>query len=113
MARWIEWTESQEAAWSKWVAERPQVIQDMVEKYKLRYDTLYRLKTTGQRVILYSLAESGTVTVNILYEYNPERLSLAFGGLQVFGIDPADLEECDLPTDVPCPVVVFPPIEIV
>lgn len=95
MAKWVIWKEEQKKGWYDWITSRPQEIQDMAEKYNLLGDELYRLKTTGQRVYLYSLSEDGTVTVVVLPEYNPERFMIA--GKRVFGINPADLEPCDLP----------------
>lgn len=84
--------EIDEAAWAEWIKSRPPVIQAMCEK--LWPNRLYRLKTTNQRVTLYSYSENGTVTVNITGEYN-----LTDFDTHVFGINPEDLEECDLPTE--------------
>lgn len=99
MSKWIIWTEKQKQIMADWLAARPESIRTMVETHNLELDSLYRLKTTGQRVILYSLSENGTVTVSVLEKYNPERMP-PFGGFldrNVFGINPADLEPCDLP----------------
>ena len=95
MAKWVIWNEEQKQGWYEWITSRPKEIQDMAEKYNLLGDELYRLKTTGQRVSLYSFSEDGTITALILPKYNPERIMVA--GKRVFGIDPADLEPCDLP----------------
>lgn len=95
MAIWIKWTEKQKKIMEDWLAERPQVIRDMVAKYDLHMDRLYELTTTGQRVTLHSLSENGTVTVNVLYQFNPERMFMSLQDRAVFGIDPADLRECD------------------
>ena len=83
------------AAWKKWVAERPESIRKVCE----RFDpwTLYRLKTTGQRVYILSFSEPGldgkvTCRVGVSGEFN-----LLTFERDVFGIDPDDLEECDLP----------------
>lgn len=94
---WLNWTPEHVKMWDEWVAERPQCIQDMIAKYNLRLDRLYRLKTTGQRVTLYSLSEAGTVTVNIEERFNSHCM-LPLGALldrSVFGINPADLEETE------------------
>jgi hypothetical protein len=93
MAIWIKWTPKQEKMWTEWVAQRPPVIQEMIAKYDLRMDRLYELTTTGQRVVLHSLSEDGTLTVNILLKFNRHRLELVEKG--VFGINPAHLKECD------------------
>jgi hypothetical protein len=52
------------------------------------------MKSTGQRVTVYSFGEGDrvTLTVNVEGRFN----AIAFER-QVFGIDPDDLEPCDLP----------------
>ena len=96
MAQFVKPTSEQKAGWSQWVAERP----DNVRKIAERFDpwTLYRLKDTDKRVTLHSFGEQPdggvTLTVNITSEFN-----LISFDRQVFGIDPDDLEECDLPVD--------------
>lgn len=76
--------------WDKWVEARPKEIQELCRL--LPPNKLYRLKTSGHRATLYSYEEGGTVTVNVTGQYN----SVIFGR-RVFGIQPEDLEECDLP----------------
>lgn len=99
MARHTTPTDDQVAAWKAWLSDRPQVIKDMVAKHGLDPWTLYRLKSTNprvyvQRVYVVSLFEDGTVKVGVTGEFN-----LLTHERNVFGIDPADLEECDLPRD--------------
>lgn len=77
-----------EAAWQKWVAERPPVVRAIAER--LRPDMLYQLRTTGQRVTLESINEGGTITVGVYVQFNPGMLP---PNLAVFGVDPNDLEE--------------------
>lgn len=79
-----------ETAWQEWVNSRPPIVKAMCER--LPPDRLYRMKSTGQRVTVHSFSENRTVTVNITGQYN----AIMFDR-QVFGIDPDDLEECDLP----------------
>lgn len=104
MAKWQKLRPTQEEGMTQWLAARPKVIQDMVAKYNLRIDTLYRLKTTGQRVVLFSLHENYTLTVQIFSAFNMDNaMARALGSAwdrRVFGIDPEDLEECDLPEGV-------------
>ena len=94
MAQFTEPMSEQKAGWSQWVAERPENVREIAE----RFDpwTLYRMKDTNQRVTLYSFGEQPdggvTLTVNITGEFN-----LISFDRQVFGVDPNDLEECDLP----------------
>lgn len=73
--------------WEEWVASRPPMIQEMCRKYPP--DRLYRMKSTGRLVTMYSYSEDGTVTVNVSSNHN-EGL---FFDRSVFGVDPADLEE--------------------
>ncbi len=90
MARYHTPTAEQEQAWREWVETRPPVVRTIAE----RFDpwTLYRLNTTGQRVTLHSISEDGTVTVNVLGDFN-----FVVNERAVFGINPDHLEECDLP----------------
>ena len=94
MAQFTEPTSEQKTGWSHWVAERPENVRAVAE----RFDpwTLYRMKNTDQRVTLHSFGEQPdggvTLTVNITGEFN-----LISFDRQVFGVDPDDLEECDLP----------------
>lgn len=76
--------------WEEWVATRPSTIQELCRR--LPPQKLYRLKSTNQRVIVHSYSEDGTVTVDATGEFNQ-----VLFGRRVFGIDPSDLEECDLP----------------
>jgi hypothetical protein len=90
MARFTEPTVEQETEWDNWVTERPECVRVIAE----RFDpwSLYRLKSSGHRVIIYSFLEDGTVTVIVSGEYNH-----VLADRKVFGIDPDDLEPCELP----------------
>ena len=77
-------------SWYEWVKSRPPIIQALCEK--LPPDRLYLMKSTDHRVTMYSYSENGTVTVCVLADYN-----LIMFERKVFGIDPDDLVECDLP----------------
>ena len=55
---------------------------------------LFRLKNTGQRVVVAGFNEDGTVTVDVRPDFN-----LMLFGVSVFGINPDDLEPCDIPGD--------------
>ena len=94
MSRIMEPTPEQEAGWRAWVASRPPAVRAAAE----RFDPLsvYRLKTSGQRVTLFSFSEApdGTVTltVNVTGAYNAVICDRG-----VFGIHPDDLEPCELP----------------
>jgi hypothetical protein len=90
MAKLFEISPEQRA----WLDSRPPVIKAMTDRWPP--NLLYRLKTTDQRVTLYSYSEGGTVTVDVTGDFN-----LHIMDVQVFGIDPNDLEECDLPGGEP------------
>lgn len=81
-----------EGAWNEWVATRPEIVQATCRK--LPPDRLYSLQPNGHRVTLYSYSEDGTVTVNVNGECN----AIMFDR-RVFGINPDDLTECDIPGD--------------
>ncbi len=88
--RIAEPTPEQLQEWKDWVASRPECVRKIAERFEPW--SLYRLKSTGQRVTLRSFYEDGTVSVFVLGKFNfliHERC--------VFGIDPDDLEPCDLP----------------
>jgi hypothetical protein len=63
MARHCEPTPEQEKMWSDWVAERPDNVRAVAEK--LNPWTLYRLKTTGQRVTIASFSEGEDESVTV------------------------------------------------
>lgn len=91
-----EVTPEMEAGWAAWVAERPPAIRKVAERFTPW--KLYRMKSTKQRVTVYSISDTPTdppvvtLTVNVTGEFN-----FVTHERQVFGIDPDDLEECDLP----------------
>jgi hypothetical protein len=95
MANIFEPTSEQIAAWDEWVRSRPEAVRKIAEKiYPWK---LYRLKTSGHRVTLYSIDEQKdntepTLRVNVSGDFN----FLSFERT-VFGIKIDDLEECDLP----------------
>jgi hypothetical protein len=90
MARFFEPTAKQIKGWAKWAAKRPPVIQALAA----RFDpwTLYSLN--GQRVSVLGFNEDGTVSVALTGEFN-----LVTFDRHVFGVDPDNLTECDLPDD--------------
>lgn len=90
MAKIAELTDP--AVWEEWVSTRPLVVQELCRRYPP--DRLYLLKPQGQRVTILAYAENGTLRVNVSGEWN----CLVFER-DVFGINPNDLEECDLPNE--------------
>ena len=75
----------------EWIATRPPIIQDLVKRFPP--DRLYLLKTSNHRVTITAYSEGGTLTVDVTGKYN----RIIFDR-QVFGINPDNLEECDLPS---------------
>lgn len=94
MARWYEPTPEQEAHWKEWVAERPESVRRVAERFEPW--SLYRMKGSGYRVTLNSFGETkdGLVlmVVNVLGKFN-----LVMFERQVFDVSPDDLTPCELP----------------
>lgn len=94
MARFMEPTATEEKGWKEWLASRPDNVRAVAERFEPW--SLYKLKTTGHRCTIYSLGEADdgsiTLTVSITGEFNQ-----TFANRNVFGINPDDLEPCDLP----------------
>ena len=91
MAKVFQMTPEQEMQWMNWAYARPECIRDLALKF--RPDTLYQMKSTGHRVTLFSISENRTLTVSVSGKFN----FVAFER-RVFGINPDDLEECELPS---------------
>src|SRR5271166_392257 len=93
---WFEPTEEQKLQWKEYVRTRPDVVREVIEAHDFAPWKLYRLKSSGHRVTIYSFDEpkNGPVTmkVDVSGEYNVVTFSR-----RVFGIDPEDLVECELP----------------
>lgn len=95
MARFYTPTQEQVDGWNAWVAQRPPHVRAVAE----RFDpwSLYRMKD-GRRVTVVSFGERPdghvTLTVNISGEFNIVTFERS-----VFGIEPDDLEPCDLPPE--------------
>ncbi len=83
--------EVDEAELAKWVATLPENVQDVVRR--LPPGRLYRFKTGRRhRCVPYSYDDDGTIKVQVTGEFN-----LVIFDRTVFGVEPDDLEECDLP----------------
>jgi len=65
---------------------------------RLPVDRLYELSPTGQRVTIEAYAEDGTLRVFVDPRFNE---GWRISGHQVFGINPDDLRECDIPSEQP------------
>ena len=84
--------EMNEEAWHEWVKTRPESVKKLCHQFPP--NRLYLLKSSGHRVTVYSYNENGTMTVNISGEFNAVMFDR-----RVFGIEPDELEECDLPDE--------------
>ncbi len=84
-------------SWAEWCETRPCNVRRVAEKcppWKLfRMDTGHRVTVTSYQEREAS-PHTVSVTVAVTGEYNRVRFAR-----QVFGIDPDELEECDLPGD--------------
>lgn len=75
-----------------WASTLPKPCDEIA--LRIRPDTLYRMSSTGHRVYPLSYGEDGTVRVAVTGRFN----CLAFER-EVFGVNPNDLTECDLPEE--------------
>jgi hypothetical protein len=80
--------------WKRFVATMPEPVRKVAERFNPW--TLYQIKSTGDRVLIFSFCEDDpvTVTVLILAQFNAVLFER-----RVFGVDPDDLAECDLPAE--------------
>lgn len=96
MANWFEPTDDDRAGWAEWLAERPERIRAVAQRFEPW--KLYRLKSSNHRVTVVSFdqpkdeSQSVTLKVHVSGDFN-----LVAFERTVFGILPEDLEECDLP----------------
>jgi|SRR5882724_3121577 len=77
-------------AYDEWVASRPKVIREMIEKCPI--NRLYRIGHNGNRATIHAYHEDGTVTVDVTGQFNR-----VLFGRRVFGVAIDQLEECELP----------------
>lgn len=92
MANIYEPTPEKERVYQEWLASRPAHVREVAARF--RPWILYKMG--DHRVTVYSFGEkldgSVSLTVNVSAQYN----FVAFER-SVFGIDPSELTECDLP----------------
>lgn len=89
-------TAKQVAGWKAWVASRPENVRIVAERFEPW--SLYRMKSTGQRVTIYSFGEDKRGAVTLTVDVRAD-VNLVVFERRVFGIDPNDLEPCDWPSD--------------
>ena len=109
MTRYKDPTPEEARAWEVWLAERPEAVRAVAERFNPW--SLYRLRTTGHRCFVESFNEnddgSVTVTVGITGEFNLVTFERA-----VFGINPDELEPCELPVEGEPLGVILKPEEV-
>jgi hypothetical protein len=96
MANVTEPTQQMQDEWSSWVEERPACVREVARRFAPW--KLYRMKDTGHRVLVSAFDESkssGIVSCRVIVSGQFNAVSFE---RQVFGIDPNNLEECDLPS---------------
>lgn len=96
MADRFERSEIDREEWESWLAERPPEVRALAIRrppWKL-----YRMKDTGRRVFVLQYDEYADGSVNLRVAVTGDYNVLAFERA-VFGIEPDDLVECDLPED--------------
>jgi len=101
--RWYEPTEDQAAEWNAWIAERPECVRRIAERFEPW--VLYRLTTTGQRCSVLAFAENGTVRIQAEHPALGE-----ISAVEVFGIEPETLvpwTEADEPAYAPMTTSIF------
>ena len=94
MANVYEPSKQQRATYERWVSERPSPVRVVAERVKPW--KLYKLRSSGHLVVLYSFDEHDDGTVTLKVDVTGRFNALAFERRGV-GIDPDDIEECDLP----------------
>jgi hypothetical protein len=89
-----EWTDDLEEQWQEWLASRPANVREVARRFPP--SSLYRVKSTGRRVVVQSFqeADDGAVTMTVWVggDYN-----LVLMERSVFGVEADDLEPCELP----------------
>jgi hypothetical protein len=96
MAKWINLSEQQKKVWDDRILASSQVVKDIVSKYNLRPDEVYRICLHNDRCIIHTLHENGRLTVSIIAEHNRDNNIFLFDRC-VFDVDPAHLVEADYP----------------
>jgi len=94
MANVFDPSPSQVESWNTWVQARPAAVKEVASK--IVPWKLYRMTSTGQRVTVVSFDEHKDGHVTCRVQVGGEFNRVAFER-EVFGIDPEDLVECDLP----------------
>jgi hypothetical protein len=96
MAYVVEPTGEMREEWGQWVASRPESVRRAIEEHELEPWKLYRIKSSGHRVVIHCFDEhqDGSVTIQVDVD---RRFNFVTFERRVFGVAPGDLEECDLP----------------
>lgn len=93
MAKVVTLSPEDQAKYDAWFAEQPPAMQDLL--CRLDPTRLYRMKSSGHRRFIFSMYETPDgirLTVVVSGQFNRVTFDR-----RVFGIEPDDLVECDLP----------------
>lgn len=87
--KWIAWTEEQCQVWEEFKLSLPSYLQELIQRYDLQLDYLYRIKETGQLAIIHAFYDNGTISLKIEKKFNP---TMVFPGKVVHNYLPDDIE---------------------
>jgi mRNA-degrading endonuclease RelE of RelBE toxin-antitoxin system len=95
MGKFRKLSEAEEASFQKWIQSLPEDARKMIMNHNLRPDTLYKMKSTGKRVIVGAVdSHNLTVTVAVTHRFN--RIAKTDPGYEIAGVEPDDLVECSV-----------------
>lgn len=94
MANWFEPTEENLASFKEWIATRPEHIRPVVARFPPW--GLFKMRDTGQRVTVYCVSEHKDGGISLVVDVTGQ-FNFLLMERRVFGIDPDNLEPCDLP----------------
>lgn len=99
MARFREPSETEEQMWKGWVASRPPHVEAVASRFEPF--SLYRMKSSGQRVVVIGFTEHHEGHVSLIVQIAGEFNSQP-GEKAVAELDPEDLEPCEVPDPSEC-----------
>lgn len=94
MANWYEPTEEHLAKFNEWLDSRPEHLREIIARFPPW--ALFRMRDTGHRVTIYCVSEHGDGSVSLVVDVTG-RFNFVAIERRVFGIDPDNLEPCELP----------------
>lgn len=95
MANWFEPDKDVVEDFYKWLESRPQAVREVARRFPPW--ELFRMQSTGHRVTVHGFSQhvdDGRITLMVDVT---GRFNLVVMERRVFGVDPEDLEPCELP----------------